>query len=58
MIVKQGRYEIKIELEDWDGNKTYANYDTFNIENHTGIYKLTVAGYSGDAGTCTFDVLT
>ena len=41
---------MKVELHDWDGNTKYANYDTFKVANEEKHYKLTVSGYSGDAG--------
>ena len=49
-VVAQGTYELKVELEDWDGNTRYALYSTFEIGDRTENYKLTIAGYSGDAG--------
>lgn len=40
----------KNELEDMAGNKRFANYETFRIDGPAENYKLTVGGYSGDAG--------
>ena len=50
-ILTQGQYELKVELEDFDGNTRYARYTTFDVGNRTSNFKLTVGGYSGDAGT-------
>ena len=50
-ISAQGLYELKVELEDFDGNTRYARYTTFNVGDRTSNFKLTVGGYSGDAGT-------
>ena len=50
-ILAQGLYELKVELEDFSGNTRYARYTTFDIGDRTSNFKLTVAGYSGDAGT-------
>ena len=50
-ILAQGQYELKVELEDFDGNTRYARYTTFDVGNRTSNFKLTVGGYSGDAGT-------
>ena len=50
MIVKQGFYELRVDLKDWEGNTAYAKYSIFYIGNSTENYSLTVSGYSGDAG--------
>ena len=50
-ISAQGQYELKVELEDFDGNTRYARYTTFDVGNRTTNFNLTVGGYSGDAGT-------
>ena len=49
-IVSQGRYELRIDMEDFDGNKRYAAYDIFKIGSASEKYKLMVGQYSGDAG--------
>lgn len=49
-IVSQGRYILRIDLEDWDGEKRFAKYRNFNIGNTDEKYKLTASVYSGDAG--------
>ncbi|KAM9470273.1 uncharacterized protein fgl2b [Clarias gariepinus] len=41
---------LRIELEDLDGNKEYAQYDHFHVANESQYYKLTIEGYSGTAG--------
>ena len=40
-----------MELEDFDGNTRYARYATFDVGDRSSNFKLTVGGYSGDAGT-------
>ena len=50
VILSQGFYELRIDLEDWEGEKRFAKYKIFDIGDVTESYKLTVAGYSGDAG--------
>ena len=49
-IASQGHYELRIDLEDWEGNKRYAKYHTFIVGNSSDNYSLTVFGYNGDAG--------
>nr|XP_040228191.1 microfibril-associated glycoprotein 4-like [Anopheles coluzzii] len=44
-------HELVVLLEDFDGNKTFARYDQFEISNESGKYALTNIGeYSGTAG--------
>ena len=42
--------ELRVELEDWEGNKVYAKYSNFRIGNEDDGYKLYINGYHGDAG--------
>lgn len=41
---------LRIELEDLDGVKEYAQYDQFHVANESQYYRLTIEGYSGTAG--------
>lgn len=41
---------LRIELEDLDGVKEYAQYNHFQVANESQYYRLTIAGYSGTAG--------
>ncbi|KAK3535676.1 hypothetical protein QTP70_019715 [Hemibagrus guttatus] len=41
---------LRIELEDLDGVKEYAQYDHFHVANESQYYKSTIEGYSGTAG--------
>ena len=43
--------DLRIDLEDFQGNKRYARYSTFTVDNATTQYHLTVSGYSGTAGS-------
>ncbi|XP_069782770.1 fibrinogen alpha chain-like isoform X2 [Narcine bancroftii] len=40
---------LRIELEDWSGNKTYAEY-IVNIGSESESYMLNISSYAGDAG--------
>ena len=44
------QYELRVDLGDFDGNKAYAKYSTFTVGPESDGYRLTVRGYSGDAG--------
>lgn len=49
-LTNQGNYSLRIDMKDKDGNKRYALYDQFWIENEKHLYRMHVSGYSGDAG--------
>ena len=48
-ILNQGEYELRIDLEDFNGETRYAKYDAFDIGDFTKNYKLKVTGYTGTA---------
>ena len=41
---------LRVELEDWNGGKAYANYGKFKIGDEQAQYRLEVGSYSGTAG--------
>ena len=41
---------LRVELEDFEGNKRYAEYEQFSISGEENGYKLNISGFSGDAG--------
>ena len=43
-------YELRIDLEDWDGETRYAHYSIFDIGGPEKNYELAVGGYMGNAG--------
>ena len=45
-----GNYELRIDLEDWDGETRYAHYSLFDIGGPENNYALAVGGYTGNAG--------
>ncbi|XP_072120372.1 fibrinogen like 1B isoform X1 [Mobula birostris] len=49
-ILAAGRYIIKIDLTDWNGEKRYTTYEKINISDEEDKYRLTFARYSGTAG--------
>ncbi|VDH97393.1 Hypothetical predicted protein [Mytilus galloprovincialis] len=49
-ITKEGNYMLRIDLEDFEGEKRYALYSNFVIEDASSEYTLRVSGYSGTAG--------
>ncbi|CAC5417476.1 Fibrinogen-like protein 1 [Mytilus coruscus] len=49
-ILSSKNYKLRIDLEDWNGNAKYADYNTFVVGSEDTNYTLTISGYSGDAG--------
>ena len=46
------KHELKVDLEMFSGAKGYAKYSTFFVGSESEKYKLTVTGYTGNAGMC------
>ena len=46
----QGHYELRVDLEDFEGNETYARYSNFRLGNACTKYTLILGTYSGNAG--------
>ena len=51
-ITQKRSNTLRVDLEDFDRNTSYAKYSTFNIGNSSTHYTLTASGYSGTAGDC------
>ncbi|OXA49480.1 Tenascin-R, partial [Folsomia candida] len=49
-LTEAGYTQLRVDLEDWEGNKAYATYETFKVGGPQDKYKLTVKGYNGTAG--------
>ncbi|KAJ0183722.1 hypothetical protein K1T71_000145 [Dendrolimus kikuchii] len=50
MLTNNDDYMLRVELEDFDGNKRYAQYTHFKIYSEGEYYKLEIDGYEGNAG--------
>ncbi|KAM9336980.1 microfibril-associated glycoprotein 4-like [Symphorus nematophorus] len=45
------RYELRVDMEDFEGNKVFARYSSFSISPESYGYKLTLSGFTdGGAG--------
>ena len=44
------RAELRVDLCDFEGNKKYAQYSFFSVNNNLTNYRLDIGAYSGDAG--------
>uniref|UniRef100_A0AAY4AMC8 Fibrinogen C-terminal domain-containing protein n=1 Tax=Denticeps clupeoides TaxID=299321 RepID=A0AAY4AMC8_9TELE len=51
LITWSAKYELKVEMEDFEHAKVYAKYSTFSVDPETDGYKLHVDGFiNGGAG--------
>ena len=48
-ILNQGAHEMRVDMEDWASVIKFAKYSTFSIGPEADKYRLTIAGWSGDA---------
>ena len=46
------QYELRVDLENFAGEKRYALYQSFWLASETDYYRLSVRNYTGDAGDC------
>ncbi|XP_043211948.1 microfibril-associated glycoprotein 4-like [Amphibalanus amphitrite] len=44
------RYELRIDLEAFDGNRSYATYQGFGVSSEVDGYRLSASNYTGTAG--------
>ncbi|XP_066270375.1 microfibril-associated glycoprotein 4-like [Branchiostoma lanceolatum] len=49
-LAVQKVYQLRVDMEDVEGNTAYAAYDTFAISPESQNYKLLIGTYSGTAG--------
>ncbi|XP_019624489.1 PREDICTED: ficolin-1-like [Branchiostoma belcheri] len=49
-LAVQKVYQLRVDMEDVEGNMAYAAFDTFAISPQSQNYKLLVGNYSGTAG--------
>ena len=45
---KDKNQELRVDLEDFEGEKRYAKYETFKVQSENYKFKLLVEGYSGE----------
>ncbi|XP_053387034.1 fibrinogen C domain-containing protein 1-B-like [Mercenaria mercenaria] len=49
ILTATGDHELRIDMEDFGGNRAFAKYSKFRIYPEEDKYKLDVSGYSGNA---------
>ncbi|KAL2099818.1 hypothetical protein ACEWY4_004212 [Coilia grayii] len=51
LLTAQKKYELRVDMEDFDGKKVFANYSSFFVSSEGDGYRLSVSGFSnGGAG--------
>ena len=50
LITSSGSFELRIDLEDFEGGQYYAEYGSFQIGGAESNYTLYIDSYTGDAG--------
>ena len=46
-MTSQGSYRLRVDLEDFEGNTRYAEYDSFYLADEADKYRLNIGAYSG-----------
>ncbi|XP_068129943.1 ficolin-1-A-like isoform X2 [Hyperolius riggenbachi] len=46
-LTDTGRYQLRVDLEDFNHNKTYATYSGFKLEREKELYRLQFRGFTG-----------
>ena len=49
-MTQSGNWQLRIDMEAFDGDTAYAVYDSFSVGNASTNYQLTIGAYSGTAG--------
>ena len=49
-LTSESDSKLRIDLEDWSGDKRYAQYGSFQVRDASTKYTLEVSGYTGNAG--------
>ncbi|XP_069863048.1 angiopoietin-4 [Dipodomys merriami] len=49
-LTSRAAYSLRVELQDWEGQETYAQYERFQLGSEGQMYRLSLSGYSGSAG--------
>ena len=52
-MTEHNPYILRIELEDFENETRYAEYQSFTVADAESKYRFDINGYSGDAGLFT-----
>ena len=46
-LTNSDTFKLRVDLEDWEGETRFAEYDTFSIGDEASKYRLSLGSYSG-----------
>jgi len=49
-LTNSNTFKLRVDLEDWEGETRFAEYDKFAIGDEASKYRLSLDSYSGSAG--------
>ncbi|XP_029015270.1 microfibril-associated glycoprotein 4-like [Betta splendens] len=53
LLTIRKKNELRVDMEDWEGGKAYAQYSSFSIDSENVNYQLHLGSFTGgDAGDC------
>ncbi|KAK3108569.1 hypothetical protein FSP39_010857 [Pinctada imbricata] len=55
ILLSNGESEMRMDMEDFNGNRRYIQYSSFVVGDEASDYQATVLGPSGNAGNCLTD---
>ncbi|XP_054635041.1 fibrinogen-like protein 1 [Dunckerocampus dactyliophorus] len=55
-LSSQGKYDLRINMEDFEGKARFAEYKNFRVDGEKDQYQLHLGDYTGDAGDALADV--
>ena len=53
-LTSNGQQELRVCLEDFSGQRAFAQYSSFSVGSESDKFRLRVSGYNGTAGEHTF----
>ena len=56
-LTTQRQTRLRIDMWDWEGQRSFAEYDYFRVDGEHDKYMLHVRGYKGNAGKLSLHVL-
>ncbi|XP_022595644.1 fibrinogen-like protein 1 [Seriola dumerili] len=57
-LTSQGNYDLRINMEDFEGNQRYAEYKNFKVDDEKDQYQLHLEEFTGNAGDALADAHT
>ena len=55
ILTSHNKWELRVDLEDFEGNHAYALYNNFKISDSSSLYRVNLGSYSGTAGNSMTD---